>query len=393
MTLAQLVDPPVGISPRLNVALVGCVDDDSRADGLSALAAALSARGHVVTVHTRYQGKQTLRAADEHGYRVQAHRVGDAAPVSESDALALSGEMAGKLQDAWRRKTPDIVHAYGWLSGVAAQLAASRQRLPTVQSFHSFASPAGSTPDRSRLEAALARQSTWATAESTADVDLLSTVRRNRARVSLMPSGVDAEGLDRADSHESGYRIACLAPNALQLNDVSRVLGVLPALHDTQLVIGETGPPDDESTVVRKALQEFAIGLGVVDRVTFFDHVRADEIPSVLYSADVLACTPTTTPDPAVALVAMAVGVPVVAYDVGALSDVVIHDVTGLLVPQNSHRELVAALKNLQAESFRRQGMGAAGRARARSRYSWDRIAVDAESAYRQVISARASLR
>jgi hypothetical protein len=132
---------------------------------------------------------------------------------------------------------------------------------------------------------------------------------------------------------------ACLAPSAALFEVVSRGLQVLSALGGRRLVVGTAEPVHDAAGPARKALRQLAVDLGVAHRVIILD----------------------------------------------PLSDAVIHDVTGLLVPRNDPRALTLALKVLQSETFRRDGMAAAGRTHARSRYSWDRIAVDAESAYRQV--------
>lgn len=46
---------------------------------------------------------------------------------------------------------------------------------------------------------------------------------------------------------------------------------------------------------------------------------------------------------------------------------------------------LADALNALLRDDFHRQGLGAAGRDRARSRYSWDRIATDTLRVYERV--------
>jgi glycosyltransferase involved in cell wall biosynthesis len=379
MTSVQITEPSVKTGATFEVALVGGVDDNHHTDQLGSLAAALTERGHAVTVHTHEQARDELGG---HGYRVEAVDL-------DGDALATAGEWAGHLCDAWQRAVPDVVHAYGWLPGVAAQLAARRQQVPAVQSFHNLAAPVG-TGSRGQLETVLARGAAWATAGCTADLNVLARLRRNRARVSLVPAGVDADRFATANAAgeaEQVCRIACFVPSATLVDEVSRVLRALTALGGgSRLVVGATGAIDADGPW--KSLRQLAADLGVTHLVTFLGHVGTDDVAEVLRSVDVLVCAATESPDPAIVLAAMASGAAVVACDVGALSDVVIHEVTGLLVPPSDRRELVLALKKLQAETFRRQGMGAAGRTRARSRYSWDRIAVDVEAAYRQVVGA-----
>ncbi|MBI3945917.1 MAG: glycosyltransferase family 4 protein [Armatimonadetes bacterium] len=66
---------------------------------------------------------------------------------------------------------------------------------------------------------------------------------------------------------------------------------------------------------------------------------------------------------------AMASGLPVVASDVGALSEVVAHGETGLLVPAGDAESLFAAVEALIQDPELRRQMGAAGWERARDRF------------------------
>ena len=69
----------------------------------------------------------------------------------------------------------------------------------------------------------------------------------------------------------------------------------------------------------------------------------------------------------------------------GALLDVVVHDVTGRLVPPRDPAKMAYAINVLLHDVFLRKSLGAAGRDRARARYSWDRIAVDMLRIYERV--------
>ncbi len=61
---------------------------------------------------------------------------------------------------------------------------------------------------------------------------------------------------------------------------------------------------------------------------------------------------------------------------------------TGLHVPPRAPEALAEALGKLLADPELRADMGRAGARRARSRYSWERIAADTEKAYRSVLAA-----
>ena len=82
----------------------------------------------------------------------------------------------------------------------------------------------------------------------------------------------------------------------------------------------------------------------------------------------------------------MAGGVPVVAAAVGGIIDTVVDGSTGMLVPPRRPDALARALRKLLAEPFWREAYGTAGVDRARSRYSWERIASDTAAVYDQVL-------
>src|SRR5699024_9837234 len=69
----------------------------------------------------------------------------------------------------------------------------------------------------------------------------------------------------------------------------------------------------------------------------------------------------------------------------GGLTDTVIDEVTGLLVPPRDARAAALALRTLCRDDARRFGFGLAGHQRVQARYSWDRIAADTEAVYRRI--------
>lgn len=367
--------------------------DDLVGDEPHRLCGALAARGHEATRYVRQQGRLPAKAGADGGCRVRSIGVGpSSAPLPA--VLPFVGEWAATLERLWSSDPPDVVHAYGWLGGLAAQLAARRQRLPTVQSFLGLAVMSRSAngdrheSDRGRIEMLLARSATWVTGECTADLDVLARLRRGRARVSSLCSGVDVDryspvgpSADRSGLH----RILCLAPNLLDCNGFDIVLQALPKVMGAELVIAETGADDPGQAEARARLERLAVELGVSDRVRFAGVVGDDELPSLLRSADVVACTPRQPPRATPVLQAMACGVAVVALPVGVLTDAVVDGVTGVVLSQRSPSAAAAALRSLLAQSFHCESMGAAGRSRAVSRYAWDRIALDSLSIYQRV--------
>ncbi len=163
-----------------------------------------------------------------------------------------------------------------------------------------------------------------------------------------------------------------------------RALSKVPG---TELVVAETAATNHVHDEARAELHRLAKELGVDDRVRFAGTVTDDELPGLLRSADVVACTPREAPRATTVLQAMASGVAVVTLPVGVLKDVVVHAVTGFVLSPSKPSELVDALRRLQAQRFLRQSMGAAGRSRALSRFTWDRMALESLAIYQRVSS------
>jgi glycosyltransferase involved in cell wall biosynthesis len=161
---------------------------------------------------------------------------------------------------------------------------------------------------------------------------------------------------------------------------------------DTELLIvgggGNTGSDTDpEST--RLAL--LAADLGLRGHVKFLGQVPREDMPAIFRSADAVVCTPWYEPFGIVPLEAMACGIPVVAAAVGGLADTVLDKRTGLHVPPRCPEATAEALALLLSSPQLRQDLGAAGRIRAASRYSWDRVAADTEKAYRLTLATRSA--
>ena len=150
-----------------------------------------------------------------------------------------------------------------------------------------------------------------------------------------------------------------------------RALRLIPAAEF--VIIGEAERGDQQSDREARRLRGLAERLGVADRLRVHAHATDAEIPELLRSADVVACTPTYEPSGVVALEATACGVPG-----GGLRG----------------RDLAAASVNhLLRDSFLRRSLGTGGRNRAVARYSWDRIAVDTARLYEKSMSALAGER
>ncbi|MEO9190560.1 MAG: glycosyltransferase family 4 protein [Acetobacteraceae bacterium] len=93
-------------------------------------------------------------------------------------------------------------------------------------------------------------------------------------------------------------------------------------------------------------------------------HPNDPGLVALYASCDMLILPTTADLVPWVLLEAMAMQLPVVCTDVGAIPEIVINNVTGFVVPASNHEALIAAITTLLADADLRRTMGRRGRQR-----------------------------
>jgi glycosyltransferase involved in cell wall biosynthesis len=84
----------------------------------------------------------------------------------------------------------------------------------------------------------------------------------------------------------------------------------------------------------------------------------------------------------------MAAGVPVVATSVGGVPELVVDNETGLLADAGSSDQLARALREVLSSPERARRLGAAGRVRARSLFSRERMVARTSDLYDEIAGA-----
>lgn len=113
------------------------------------------------------------------------------------------------------------------------------------------------------------------------------------------------------------------------------------------------------------------------------------DIPTLLRAMD-LFVLPSLDEGLGIALLeAMAMGLPVVATNVGGIPEVVDNGRTGILVPPQDSEALAQAVIALLRDEKRRQRMGMLGKERALSQFTAQRSAAQLETLYRSLLQAK----
>ncbi len=374
------------------LAVLGGEDAGGQNVHVAALAEAMARRGVEVTVHTRREALGPRRVALCAGVTVDHVPAGPPEVMSKDDLFPHMDAFADDLQRQWRRSRPDVVHAHFWMSGYAALRAARRLGIPVVMTFHALGvvkrrhqgAADTSPPERLAVEEELVRDVDRIVATCSDEVFELLRLGGDRRRISVAPCGVDTALFTPhgpTDPRPTDRRRLVYVGRLVERKGIGNAISALAGLvngggPDTELVVA--GGPDaadvdtDRQVARLRALSRKAL---VEDRVHVRGRVGRSELPALLRSADAVVCLPWYEPFGIVPLEAMACGVPVVASAVGGLIDTVVDGRTGLHVPPRSPDAVVQALHDLLTDTPRRKAFGAAGARRARSLYSWDRVA------------------
>lgn len=379
-------------------AALGGADAGGQNVHVGALAGALAARGHSVTVYTRLTDLDVPRTAGlGRGVTVRRLKAGPIAPLAKDDLLPHMPELGMRLARLWRQDRPDVVHAHFWMSGLATLRGAAGLDIPVAQTFHALGvvkarhqgAADTSPPGRVGAERRLGRDCDQVIATCRDEAGELTALGVPGGQISIVPCGVDTAVFTpdgpAAPARSGRPRLLALG-RLVERKGVATMIAALARVPGAELVVA--GGPDPgalASDGEYRGLRASADRHGVADRVVFTGGVGRADVPPLIRSADAVLCTPWYEPFGIVPLEAMACGVPVVASAVGGLTDTVVDRATGWLVPPRDPAALAGALRALLADPDRRAAMGQAGLDRARQWYSWPRIAAQTEAVYERM--------
>ncbi len=362
------------------------------------IAAGMAARGHGVHMIASGRPRRATPGVHFHEVAPVAHPVIDQPPYT----LAV----AGVIVEVARRHGLDVVHAHYAVPHVAsaylaAQALAAKGRRPRlVTTLH------GTDVTQIGVDAAIRPITAFALAacdavtvpssflcdEAVRSFDLLP------AAIETIPNFVDTDRFAPPRRHEPdrlgrivAERSGGEAPRGPFLVHVSNfrpvkraadlltVLAKLRAAVPAHLILIGDGPQLD-------ATAERAEAMGLGDAVTFVG--EQSDFAELLSRADAMLLTSESESFGVAALEAMSCGVPVFAYRVGGLAEVVSDD-SGVLVEPFDADALAAALAAVLRDDDRRQRMRAAARARAVDFFRAEPILDRYEQLYRRVAGER----
>ncbi len=390
---ATLLHPRTGSGP------------DSDDIGLSELARKLAAHGHQVSVFAqKHQLDLPEQAELDDGVRVTHINAGPVPADGDRDDVSLLERVpafSGPLRSSWERERPDVVHALRWTSGLAALAAVRDLDIPVVQEFSSLGvterrdrvKADGAAAARIRLEPAIGRSAAAVVATHSTEASDLASLGVRRSSIRVVPWGVDTDTFtpEGPVATRNGRPRLLTAADLNERAPLETLLRALTKVPGAELLI--VGGPDRAELPHDRAyasLAAFAGTLDISDRVFFVGRVEHGAMPALLRSADLVVSTCQYEPSGTTSLQAMACGTPVIAPPVGGHMDAMVDGTTGILIPPGRPALLAQRIRQLLAHPMLIEAYGVAAADRAKSRYSWDRIADETIAVYDRAIAQAA---
>jgi alpha-maltose-1-phosphate synthase len=293
----------------------------------------------------------------------------------------------------------DILHSHTWYTNLGGHIGGLLHGVPHVLTAHSL------EPLRPWKEEQLGggyRVSSWVerTAYEAAD-RIIAVSHGMRAdvlhaypevdpdRVDVVHNGIDTTVYVPDYDETVLVQLGISRPYVLFVGRITRQKGILHLIQaarrfdeGVQLVLCASSPDTPEMGVeTATAVNQLRQERGEDSVVWIQEQVDRTRLIQLFTHALAFACPSIYEPLGIVNLEAMACETAVVASAVGGIPEVVVDGETGLLVPYDVdeprafEHAFADAINTLAADETRARTMGAAGRARAVSNFSWDTIA------------------
>jgi len=306
------------------------------------------------------------------------------------------------LKRLFRRERYDVVHTHSSKAGILGRLAARKAGVPVVVHtihglpFHPYQPKftyrlyvglermAGRRADR--IISVADAMTAQAVAAGVAPADNFTTIY----------SGMDLDAFLAADAErETARKKLGFGPDDLVVGKIARLFDLkgheyvfeafrrLAARFPTlKLMLVHDG-------ILRKEFERELEQSGLLDRTVFTGIVPPDEIPGLIAAMDVLVHASLREGLARTLPQALAVGRPVVSFDVDGAREVVFDDKTGYLVPPKDVGALTAALEQLLADAALRQRLGAEGRRLVDPMFRKERMVEQIAALYDELLEAK----
>lgn len=292
-----------------------------------------------------------------------------------------------QISAALQRVKPDIVACHSSKAGLLGRFAAKFCGLPVTFTAHGWAFTVGVSPLSRVLFWTLEKISSYFTNQ----IITVSQYDRNLAlryyighprHITAIHNGMpETSPIVRAIHSDKPLNLLMVARIGAQ-KDHQRLLRVLWGCLDIDWTLNLVGGGDDLE------LRQLVDKMGFTSRVNFMG--EREDVPDLMTKADVFLLISNWEGLPLSILEAMRAGLPVIASNVGGVSEAVAHGKTGWVVPAGQDAPLLEAFQSLLPDRVRLLEMGRAGRARFEEKFTFTQMAQQTLAVYESVLAAAA---
>lgn len=229
-----------------------------------------------------------------------------------------------------------------------------------------------------------------------ANSDAVGRIFSNNGRTEIVYNGID---LARFDTEIDGEKVRSMFGIGKDTNLIGTIGHLAPLKGFEELlwaiaevigegfniklaIVGEAIYPNSER--YKQNLLSLVDSLGLKDRIIFAGF--REDIPELLASFDIFVLPSRSEGFGRVNLEAMAMGKPVISTNVGGIPEVVLDEITGILVPPRNSHELAQATIRLLNDRELRESLGREGRRRVKDHFTLQAYAQRIQEIYGEIL-------
>jgi len=294
-------------------------------------------------------------------------------------------------------KNVNVIHAHDWLVAHAAASLKHAYRIPLVATVHAteYGRHQGHLPGP--MNKLIHQIEWWLTFESSRTIccsqymleQITGIFELPGDKVDVIPNGIDAESFKNdvsVDLHRKRYvppgdKLVFFVGRLVYEKGVQTVIEAMPLIMNkipnVTFVVAGSGPHLNE-------LKSLVSAFDLEEKVRFIGHVDTDDLYAFYKSADLTVVPSLYEPFGMVVLESMAMGTPTIVADTGGLSEIVVHEETGLMFEPGNPESLAEAMLRILTDDALADRMTADAVAYMGDRYNWEKIAKQTIGVYRQ---------
>jgi glycosyltransferase involved in cell wall biosynthesis len=299
-----------------------------------------------------------------------------------------------KLCQVIRDRNVNVIHTHGYKSDILGLLAAKRMGIACVSTPHGFSGKVG--PKLATFIRIGTYMLRYFDAVVPLSEELMSDMKRlgvPQQKTHFIRNGVDLKEIDQAlseletepqEKDQSATKTIGFIGQMIPRKGLNDLLDAFDRLHEKHSEYRLQLLGDGSQ---RKELEEKAAVLKSANAIEFLGF-RSDRL-ALLSQFDLFVMTSSLEGIPRCMMEAMAVGIPVVAFDIPGVDQLIDNEITGLLAPPGDTYNLARCCERVLEEPALAESLVHAARKRIDEQYSAARMAKEYHSLFKELMDDR----